>query len=262
MHLSLLQTDIVWADKYANFEKITRQLASLAGKTDLAVLPEMFSTGFFTHRMDLAETMNGETVQTLKAWAMQFDLAISGSFIATENDKIYNRAFFVFPDGSIHTADKRHLFSMGKEDAIFSAGNDKLLVNYKELNIMVLVCYDIRFPVWSRNVDNAYDLLIYVANFPHARVHVWDTLLQARAIENQAYVCGVNRVGKDGMDLIYSGHSALLDVRGNTLISFEENEESAKTTEISAQKLSEFREKFAVWKDADQFTLLTQSLRE
>lgn len=255
MKLSLLQTDIFWADKQANFDKTEKTLSSLSGTTDLVVLPEMFSTGFCTNRPDLAEPMDGETVQTLTACAIQFNLALTGSFIATENGKLYNRAFFVTPDGEMTTADKRHLFSMGKEDEIFSAGNDKLMVHYKGLNIFILVCYDIRFPVWSRNVNNAYDLLIYVANFPHVRMPVWDTLLKARAIENQAYVCGVNRVGTDGMQLEYSGHSALLDAKGNEMLSFGEYEEGVKTTEISKTELDRFRQKFAVWKDADRFEL-------
>lgn len=256
MRLTLIQTDIIWADKHANLKKTETQLSLLAQKTDLAILPEMFTTGFCTNRMDLAEPMHGKTIQTIKEWAMQFDMAISGSFMATENGKIYNRAFFVFPDGIIYTADKRHLFSMGKEDAFFAAGNNKLIVNYKGFNIFVLVCYDIRFPVWSRNVNDEYDLLIYVANFPDTRIHVWDTLLKARAIENQAYVCGVNRIGKDNVKNSYSGHSTLIDAKGQALCWFEEHENSTKTTKVSREELNQFREKFAVWRDADKFMLL------
>lgn len=255
MKLSLIQTDITWTNKQANLDQTEKILASLAGETDLAVLPEMFTTGFCTHRPDLAETMDGETVQTLIAWAMQFNMAIVGSFIATENNKQFNRAFFVFPNGEIKTADKRHLFSMGKEDEFFSAGNKKLLVRYKGFNIMTLLCYDIRFPVWSRNVNNEYDLLIYTANFPHPRISAWNILLKARAIENQAYVCGVNRVGTDGMNLHYSGHSAVIDAKGKTCMHFEENESGVKTIEISKDKLEKFREKFAVWRDADEFDI-------
>ena len=256
MRISLIQTDIIWANRQANIHNTERVLTTLAGKTDLAVLPEMFTTGFCVDRMDLAETMTGETIQSLKKWASQWNMAITGSFIATENEHIYNRAFFVFPNGSIRTADKRHLFSMGKENEIFTSGNEKLVVNYKGFNIFILVCYDLRFPVWSRNVNNAYDMLIYVANFPHARVHVWDVLLQARALENQAYVCGVNRVGTDNMGLTYSGHSVLLNAKAEALASFQENESGTRTIDISLKKLSEFREKFAVWKDSDNFKIL------
>lgn len=255
MKISLLQTDIFWANKQANLDKTEKTLSSLAGTTDLVVLPEMFSTGFCTNQPDLAETMDDETVQTLTAWAIQFNLVLTGSFIATENGKLYNRAFFVTPHGEINTADKRHLFSMGKEDETFTAGNNKLIVHYKGFNIFTLVCYDIRFPVWSRNVNNAYDLLIYVANFPHARMSAWDALLKARAIENQAYVCGVNRVGTDGMQLEYSGHSVLLDAKGNEILTFDEYAEGAKTAEIFKSELDQFRQKFAVWEDADDFQI-------
>lgn len=256
MNISIIQTDIVWADKKANLAKTEEKLISLAGKTDLAVLPEMFTTGFCTDKLNLAETMDGETVQTLLRWAKEFNLAITGSFIATENGNIYNRAFFVFPSGEIQTADKRHLFSMGGEDKLFRSGNKKLIVNYKKFNICVLVCYDVRFPVWSRNINKQYDLLIYVASFPHARMDAWDALLPARAIENQAYVCGVNRIGKDGMNISYSGHSVLLDFKGKQITGFDENEENIKTMELSQSELKKFREKYAFWKDADTFNIL------
>ena len=255
MNISLIQTDIIWADKKANLQKTEEKIAILSGKTDLVVLPEMFSTGFCTDRIDLAETMQGLTVQTLIFWAQKYNLAITGSFIAEENGAIYNRAFFVFPNGRIETADKRHLFSLGGEDKIFTAGNEKLIVNYKGFNVCVLVCYDVRFPVWSRNVNNEYDLLVYVANFPHVRMDAWDALLKARAIENQSYVCGVNRVGEDGMNIAYSGHSVLLDFKGNEILNFFENEENIKSAEIKKNTLENFRNKYAFWKDADKFEI-------
>ena len=255
MRITLKQDHIVWADKAANLQKTAEQLATLAGKTDLVVLPEMFSTGFCTDELHLAETMNGETIQTLRAWAVKYELAITGSFIATEDNKIYNRAFFVFPDGEIQTADKRHLFSMGGEHNHFSAGDKRLIVKYCGFNICVLVCYDIRFPVWARNVNNEYDLLIYVANFPEKRIADWDILLKARAVENQAYVCGLNRVGVDGLDIAYNGHSALLDFKAIPLLSFPENETSIQTFELQQEALQRYRQKFAVWKDADGFEL-------
>lgn len=257
MIVSLCQTDIVWADKKANLINIEKELETLTGKTDLVVLPEMFTTGFCTDRLELAETMDGETVQTLIRWAKAYKLAITGSFIASEDDKIYNRAFFVKPDGEIHTADKRHLFSVGGEDRFFSAGDKRLIVNYNGFNICVLVCYDVRFPVWSRNVNNEYDLLIYTANFPHARMDAWDALLRARAIENQAYVCGLNRVGVDGADISYSGHSVMLDFKGKKICGFDENEENLKTVEIHKEPLEKFREKYAFWKDADRFEIIS-----
>jgi omega-amidase len=255
MRITLIQDHIVWADKAANLKKTAEQLAKLAGQTDLVVLPEMFSTGFCTAKIHLAEKMEDETVQTLKQWAQTYQLAITGSFIATENDKIYNRSFFVFPSGEIQTADKRHLFSVGGEHKHFSAGDKRLIVNYCGFNICVLVCYDIRFPVWARNVNNEYDLLIYVANFPEKRINDWDILLQARAIENQAYVCGVNRIGVDGLGVDYNGHSTLIDFKANTILNFPENKTFIQTFDLQQEPLQRYREKFAVWKDADGFEL-------
>jgi len=185
----------------------------------------------------------------------KYQLAITGSFIATENGKYFNRAFFVFPEGKIQYADKRHLFSMGGENNFFSQGNEKMIVNYCGFNICILVCYDIRFPVWSRNIENEYDFLIYVANFPERRISDWDTLLKARAIENQVYVCGLNRIGKDGAGIGYNGHSVLLDFKANTLLSYPENETSIQTFEIETAPLKLYRDKFSVWRDADKFEI-------
>ena len=255
MKITLIQDHIVWADKAANLQKTGDQLAVLTGQTDLVVLPEMFSTGFCTDELHLAETMNGETVQTLRTWAVKYKLAITGSFIATEDNKVYNRAFFVYPDGEIQTADKRHLFSMGGEHNHFSAGDKRLIVNYIGFNICVLVCYDVRFPVWARNVNNEYDLLIYVANFPEKRIADWDILLNARAVENQAYVCGLNRVGVDGLDISYNGHSTLIDFKSSSLLTFPDNETSIQTFELQSEPLQNYRQRFAVWKDADGFEL-------
>ena len=154
MRITLIQDIIFWADKAANIQKVEDQLILLAGNTDLVVLPEMFTTGFCTDKLFLAETMDGETVKILKYWAIKYKLAIVGSFIANENEKIYNRAFFVSPSGKIDTADKRHLFSFGGENEYLSAGDKRLIVNYAGFNILILVCYDIRFPVWSRNINN------------------------------------------------------------------------------------------------------------
>ena len=256
MKITLIQDIIHWADKAANLQRTEKQLAELAGKTNLVVLPEMFTTGFCTDRLELAETMEGETVRSLQKWAKTYNLAIAGSFIANENDKIFNRGFFVFPDGKIETADKRHLFSIGGEDLYFSTGAKKLIINYCGFNIRLLVCYDVRFPVWARNVNNEYDLLIYVANFPKSRINNWDILLQARAVENQAYVCGVNCVGTDGLGIDYNGHSTLLDFKATPLLSFPENETSIQTYELNREPLLKFREKSAFWKDADKFEII------
>jgi len=255
MRITLIQDIIFWADKAANIQKVEDQLILLSGKTDLVALPEMFTTGFCTEKLQLAEKMDDVTVHTLKTWAVKYKMAITGSFIATENEKIYNRAFFVFPSGEIETADKRHLFSLGGEHEHFSAGDKRLIVNYEGFNILVLVCYDVRFPVWSRNVNAEYDLAIYVANFPQRRIIDWDILLQARAVENQAYVCGVNRVGVDGLGIDYDGHSALLDFKARPLLNFSENKTSIQTAIITIEPLQRYRQKFDVLRDADKFEI-------
>ncbi|NDV45677.1 amidohydrolase [Paludibacter sp. 221] len=255
MRLTIIQDAIVWADKKANLDRMSSRLKDLAGKTDLVVLPEMFATGFCTDRLDLAEGMDGDTVSCLKRWAQEYNMAIAGSFIAAENGKIYNRAFFVFPDTTMRTADKRHLFSMGGEDKLFSAGDKRLIVNYKGFSISLLVCYDLRFPVWSRNVGNEYDLLIYVASWPQSRIKVWNVLLAARALENQAYVCGVNRIGEDGEGVVYNGSSRLIDAKGNDLLHIPLNETVVQTCELSKKELDVFRERFPVWRDADSFEI-------
>ena len=255
MKITLIQDTILWADKAANLQKTGEQLAALAGHTDLVVLPELFTTGFCTGKIHLAESMDGETVQTLRKWAVKYKLAITGSFIATEKDKIFNRAFFVFPSGEIQTADKRHLFSMAGEHNHFSKGDKRMIVNYCGFNICLLVCYDLRFPVWARNANNEYDLLIFVANFPEKRINDWDILLQARAIENQAYVCGLNRIGVDGLGVDYNGHSTLIDFKANTILNFPENKTFIQTFDLQQEPLQRYRQKFAAWKDADEFTI-------
>jgi len=255
MRITLIQDIIFWADKAANIQKVEDQLILLAGKTDLVVLPEMFTTGFCTEKLQLAEKMDGVTVQTLKTWAVKYKMAITGSFIATEDERIFNRAFFVFPSGKIETADKRHLFSLGGEHEHFTAGDKRLIVNYEGFNILVLVCYDVRFPVWSRNINAEYDLAIYVANFPQRRIIDWDILLQARAVENQAYVCGVNRVGVDGLGVDYDGHSALLDFKAKPLLNFSENKTSIQTAVLTIEPLELYRQKFDVLRDADKFEI-------
>ena len=255
MRITLIQDIIFWADKAANIQKVEDQLILLAGKTDLVVLPEMFTTGFCTEKLQLAEKMDGVTVETLKTWAVKYKMAITGSFIATEDERIFNRAFFVFPSGKIETADKRHLFSLGGEHEHFTAGDKRLIVNYEGFNILVLVCYDVRFPVWSRNINAEYDLAIYVANFPQRRIIDWDILLQARAVENQAYVCGVNRVGVDGLGVDYDGHSALLDFKAKPLLNFSENKTSIQTAVLTIEPLELYRQKFDVLRDADKFEI-------
>lgn len=257
MRISLLQYPIIWADKTANLTLWQQRLNELKGTTDIAILPEMFTTGFCTDRMDLAETMNDNTVTWLKHTSAETGLALIGSFLAAEGDKRYNRAFFVTPDGKMDYADKRHLFTMGGEREYLSEGNKSLIVHYMGVNIKILVCYDLRFPVWARNRNNEYDLLIYVANWPQARIADWDILLPARAVENQAYVCGVNRVGDAPGDLHYNGHSLIIDPRGRVVEKLLDDQEGTLTTTIDLTLVEKGRTKFPVWKDADQFNIIT-----
>ena len=203
----------------------------------------------------LAEPVSGITVRILKELAADFQLALCGSFICSERSNYYNRAFFITPEGEEFYYDKRHLFRMGNEAEYFSSGNNKLIISYRGWNICLLVCYDLRFPVWSRNVNNEYDLLIYVASWPQARRLAWDTLLCARALENMCYVCGVNRIGVDGNKLIYNGGSVVFSAKGEVLASVPDGEEGIETVSLSLISLQQLRDKFPVWKDADAFRL-------
>lgn len=259
MKISALQTNIVWEDKQANLQLIAHQLANLSGQADLVVLPEMFSTGFTMNCEILAEPITGPTITALRAMASKYHLALAGSYIAREDEKCYNRGFFLTPEGAAHFYDKRHLFRMGEEGKHFAPGNNKLIVSYKGWNICLLVCYDLRFPVWSRNVGNQYDLLIYTANWPTSRRRVWDTLLPARAIENMCYVCGSNRIGTDGNHLAHNGGSCVISPKGEILAQAKDDEEEAIIQELDLDGLRMFREKFPVWKDADGFEVAPPS---
>lgn len=256
IRISIIQTDIVWENKQENLRLFREKLQRFRGTTEIVVLPEMFSTGFSMQSEQLAEPVSGSTICLLKEWATEFQVAIAGSYIASDNGHNYNRAFFLTPEGDAYYYDKRHLFRMGQESEHFSAGNERLIVPYKGWNICLMVCYDLRFPVWSRNVDQAYDLLVYVANWPTSRRRVWDTLLQARALENQCYVCGVNRIGTDGYQLDYNGGSCVISPYGEVILAASDEQEATTTTTLSLSKLNTFRTKFPVWRDADRFQLL------
>lgn len=252
LRISLVQYDIVWENKEANLHYVEDVVTSLAGKTDIVVLPEMFTTGFTMNSHKLSESNDGDTITLLKQWATEFDIAICGSFIAKEKGHFFNRGFFISSE-SEYFYDKRHLFRMGKEPEYFSPGDKRLIFEHKGFNICLLICYDLRFPVWARNINNEYDLIIYTANWPESRAKVWNTLLAARAIENISYVCGVNRIGKDGNDLVYKGDSKLIDAKGEVLASIKVDK--VETVSISKDELDKFRNKFPVWKDADSFEL-------
>lgn len=255
LRLSIIQSHITWEDRRENLGYYDELLRRISGKADLAVLPEMFTTGFSMRANELAETNDGETITSIKKWAALYNLAIAGSFIASDNGKYYNRAFFITPEGEEYYYNKRHLFSMAGENKYFEPGDKRIIINYKGWKICPLVCYDLRFPVWSRNVNNEYDLLIYVANWPETRKRAWKSLLQARAIENMAYVCGVNRVGIDGRGLTYIGESLVYTPKGKKLINAGAKEEVTRICKLKKGNLEAFRNKFPVWKDADMFSI-------
>lgn len=255
LRVSMIQSHIIWEDRSENLGYYGELLRRVSGKTDLAVLPETFTTGFSMNVEALADTMEGETLAAMKEWAAKYRMAVTGSFIVQEEGKYYNRAVFVTPEGACFWYDKRHLFRMAEEDRHFSAGDKQVIVSYKGWNICLQVCYDLRFPVWSRNVGNAYDLLIYMANWPEPRKKVWKSLLQARAIENMSYVCGVNRVGVDGKGFRYRGDSMIYDPRGKKVADAGKREEITRTCTLRKSDLDEFRSKFPAWKDADSFTI-------
>ena len=257
LRISLIQAGIFWEDKDRNIEQYGNLLKKLSGESDLAVLPEMFSTGFSMQISHLAETNEEKTIQAVRFWAKEYNLAICGSFLAKDDfERIFNRAFFIAPDGNEWYYDKRHLFRMGAEHQQFTAGDRIVIVPYKGWNIRLIVCYDLRFPVWARNRKNEYDLLICTANWPAARMHVWQTLLIARAMENQSYICGVNRIGKDGHSVEHQGDSVLIDFKGNRISETTPNEESVVTGIIRKDLLENFRGKFPAWMDADDFEIL------
>lgn len=253
LRVSLVQQPLAWEQASANLQHFSELLAPLYGYTDLVVLPEMFSTGFSMQPEQLAETMVGPSVQWMSEQAAKIGAAITGSLIIRENDQYFNRLFWMRPDGSFDTYDKRHLFSLAGEHLHYSAGQQRLITEWKGWRICPLVCYDLRFPVWSRNND-AYDLLLYVANFPARRAHAWKQLLLARAIENQTYVIGLNRIGTDGNGHAYSGDSALIDFEGNYVVQLHEHPAVVTTTlELAAQQ--QFQQKFQFLADQDDFEI-------
>jgi predicted amidohydrolase len=255
LKITLLQTSLVWEDPQKNREHFGKLLKKIRkGATDIIVLPEMFTTGFTMNARNLAEKMNGSTVTWMKEQAMEKDAVVCGSLIITEKGKYFNRLVWVQPDGKTFHYDKRHLFRMASEHKTYSQGNKKLVVKFRGWNICPLVCYDLRFPVWSRN-DGKTDLMIFVANWPEKRSYAWKQLLIARAIENQAYVAGLNRVGNDGKDIPYSGDSVVLDPLGLP-ISSGGNRQKIFTITIRKTSLLAFRKAFPVDLDRDNFRIV------
>jgi len=254
LKVAVFQLDSVWEDAQANRAKIDQLLSILPENTDVVFLPEMFPTGFSMNVSELAESMEGETIQWMKERSRDYQLALCGSLIIREDEKYFNRLVFVEPSGEINFYNKRHLFTMGNEERHFESGTERLIVTYKGWRICPLICYDLRFPVWARN-RNEYDILVYSVNWPQARTEVWNTLLKARAIENQVYVVGANRVGVDGNSIAYSGNSQLIDPKGNVLASVEEFTENIVAAQFSYSELNKFRTDFPVLNDADKFSI-------
>ncbi len=253
LRITTAQSSLHWENIAANLKMFEQKLQALAGTTDLVVLPEMFTTGFSMDAARLAESMEGQTMNWLKKQSALLNAAIIGSFIAVENQKYYNRLVVVFPDGGFKTYDKRHLFTLADEHLTFTTGKDLLIAEWKGWRICPLICYDLRFPVWSRNTDN-YDLLIYTANWPNRRSHAWKALLTARAIENQSYTVGVNRVGADGTGLAYSGDTSVIDYSGNVLYQVSDTE-GLFTIELSYEAQTDFRNKLSFLADRDIFEI-------
>ena len=254
MKVTVVQTDIAWEDKSANLMKLEKMLDFSPGFTDLIVLPEMFTTGFTMNPKEFAERDDSETFRWMQKIAGVKEAGICGSFITESDGAFYNRFIFVSPAGDIFKYDKRHLFSIYGEDQKYTRGKERLVFTYGGFRILPIICYDLRFPVWIRN-RNDYDLIICVANWPESRRGVWNTLLRARAIENQCYVAGVNRIGKEGSGTDTAGESALIDAKGRNILCMKENLEGHATADLSLPDLLKFRKEFPVWQDADDFTL-------
>jgi omega-amidase len=254
MKIALIQTSLSWENPMENRSHLVQKINGFMEEVDLIVLPEMFSSGFTMNPKAVAETMQGETVLWLQHLAKAKNCAITGSLVIEENGNYYNRLVFVFPNGDIKTYDKRHLFTLAGEHQFYSAGEDKLIINYKGFKICPLVCYDLRFPVFSRNVEY-YDVLLYVANWPKPRVNAWDILLRARAVENMCYTIGVNRIGTDNNNHKYIGHSQVVDFLGEYVLEPQEAD-AVFIVELDKAKLLETREKLTFLIDRDTFEII------
>ena len=250
--IALVQTTLYWEEIEKNLLHFERLLNPLQGKADLIVLPEMFTTGFSMAPGKLAEDMNGQSVNWLKSQSANLNSVLIGSLIIREKNRYFNRLFWMSPSGEFSIYDKRHLFRLGDENFHYTQGRIKLIQMIGDWRVRPLICYDLRFPVWSRNRDD-YDLLVYIANWPEPRREVWKTLLKARAIENQAFVIGVNRIGKDGNGIDYSGDSLAIDPKGIVISHIQPYEEKIELITLSLREVNDFRKKFPVSMDADEF---------
>ncbi len=250
LKVTLIQTEPAWEDIHANLALFDKKINTINEETDLIVLPEMFTTGFSRNVTELAQDMSGTAVSWMLRKAEQENADITGSVIIKEKGAFFNRLLWAKPDGGMFSYDKKHLFRMSGEEKIFSPGKERLVVELHGWRIMPFICYDLRFPRWTRNTDNIYDLALFVANWPEERSEHWRVLLQARAIENQSYVVGVNRIGVDGNQYAFSGDSSVIDPLGNILF-HKKNKESVYTIALSRDVLQDYRENFPAWMDAD-----------
>ncbi len=256
LKITLIQTALFWEDIESNLSMFNKKIDQITDDTDLIVLPEMFNTGFSNKAQNLAEDMTGKSTEWIKRKSRQKKVDITGSLIIRENGKYYNRLIWAKPDGNFYIYDKKHLFQMSGEDKTFSPGEKNILVELAGWKIRPFICYDLRFPAWTRNIENRYDVAVFVANWPEMRSFHWKLLLQARAVENQCFVIGVNRVGKDGNGHPFSGDSSVIDPRGNILFQ-QKNEEVVHTATLSYSILEEYRESFPAWMDADGDLILS-----
>ena len=254
LKLTLVQTELVWEDIDANLVHLTQCITDIREETHLIILPEMFSTGFSMNAVELAESMDGKAVEWLQKTARGRKTAIAGSLMIREDKRFFNRFCWAAADGTLTTCDKRHLFRMSGEEKIYSAGYDLITVELMGWRLRPFVCYDLRFPVWTRNGANPYDVAIFVANWPAVRALHWQTLLRARAIENLCYVVGVNRVGRDGNGKQYSGDSAVYSPAGEEMFSLH-NQAGAHTVTLNYPDLQTYRAEFPAYKDADPFSI-------
>jgi predicted amidohydrolase len=255
LKITLVQSNLYWENIDENLKMFSQKISSIKEKADLIVLPEMFSTGFTMNNKPLAEKMNEKTFQWMQKLAKEKNCVLTGSIIIEENSNYFNRLIWMRTDGTFETYDKRHLFRYANEQDHYTAGNKKLIVELNGWKICPQICYDLRFPVWIRNRNKEYDILIFSANWPERRNYPREALLVARAIENQSYVIGVNRVGKDGGGINHSGDSVAINPQGEIICRAKPNEEIAMTVTLSYSELEEWRKKFPVWMDADRFTI-------
>jgi omega-amidase len=253
LQISIVQSDLYWEDKARNMARFDECLSGLKGRTDLIVLPEMFTTGFSMQPAKLAEQTEGPSLEWMRTKAQHLQAVITGSIIAKQGANYFNRLLWVYPDGTYQHYDKRHLFTLAHEHEHYQAGTERVITTVKGWKVLPLICYDLRFPVWSRNTDN-YDLLLYVANWPQMRSKAWSSLLAARAIENQAYTVGVNRIGADGHDIPHTGDSAIFDFTGACLL-HAHSVAGVFTTQITRSSQNAFRAKLPFLKDKDRFRI-------